>query len=116
MAVKVTPNQNEGSDGGLRLTLLDSDGVAVDPAAIASIAYSLSDAYGTKSVTEQPLTVANPVTIPRQVSLPADTTAVAVVYLVTVTWTYTDANLGAGTVHVEEFAWPVNNIINKVAT
>lgn len=118
MATRVTTTLNDGSDAGLRLTLLDSAGNTASAGSISAITYTVTDTAGNvvDDLLDESITPANPVTIP----LASTTTAVsgAAQYgqlLVTVSWTYTDANLGAGTVHNDEYLVTINNFINVPA-
>jgi hypothetical protein len=115
MATRVTTTFNDGSDAGLRLTLLDSDGDAALAGAISAITYTLSDITGNvlSDLEDEAITPANPVTIPLSA---ADMTESGTTpfgrRLLTVTWTYTDALLGSGTVHTEEYLLTINNFVN----
>lgn len=114
MATRVTTTFNDGSDAGLRLTLLDSAGDTASAGAISAITYTLSDIAGNvlSDLEDAALTPANPVIVPLAA---ADMTEAGTAYgrrLLTVTWTYTDALLGSGTVHTDEFLLTIENFVN----
>lgn len=115
MATRIPTAINDGSSSGLKLTLLDSDEAAADAGSITSITYTVTDTAGNviDSLLDESVTPTNPVTIPLDPDATVISgTAKAGARLVTVTWTYTDANLGAGTVHNEEFFISINNFTN----
>jgi len=107
MAVRITPNLDDASTAGMRLTLLDAAGDQVSANVIASISYTLSDRDGNiiNELQDKDVTPVNPVDI----VLTADDmvisgSAVQVGLLLTVTWIYTDALLGAGAQKVVEIS------------
>ena len=116
MATRISTNLSDASTTGLRFTLADANGDAAVVGAIASISYTLSDTAGTvvNSLEDEALTPANPVVIKLT---PADMTATGSAAYVgrylTVTWTYTDSLLGAGTVKTAEYYLIIENFVNK---
>lgn len=116
MATRISTTLSDASTTGLRFTLADANGDAALVGAIASITYTLSDSAGTviNDLEDEALTPANPVTV---VLDPADMTATGAASVtgryLTLTWTYTDALLGAGTVKAVEYFLTIENFVNK---
>ncbi|MBU0967318.1 MAG: hypothetical protein KKA54_13165 [Proteobacteria bacterium] len=119
MATRIPKALNDSSSAGIKLTVKDTDGAAVDSGGITSITYRLSDKNGTpiNERSAESVIPANPVTIPITAadSEVSESDEVAT-RLLTVTWVYNDPNLGDGVEHAEEFFVSVNNFKNKPAT
>lgn len=119
MAALISTVFDQYSSFGLSCTLKDSGGSAVALSAISSISYSLTDAAGEiiNSRENIALGVANPVMVSIE---PEDTGVVSPtrefnLYL-SVTWVYTDSNLGAGSVACPEYKLRIAAKITPMAT
>ena len=117
MAENIMTILDEASGVGLQFELTDANGDSVLAGAITSISYTWSDEHGVEinRKTDEPVTpVANPITI----KLDKDDTAITetgdlISRLLTITWVYTDAVLGADTQKVKEYLLKISNYVNE---